>query len=160
MRNNKRNYWITCFIIFISMTFSFSVYGEVISKKGEPEEIALFKDASAENGKKLFIKFKCTKCHGDDGKGIFCKNTKKSKKTGAYLCVKGKIDPEFEAYPRIGGQQKIYLFKQMKNIVYGLRENSHAKTMFKEFQKQHLLEKSIDTERILKDMATYLGSVK
>ena len=70
--------------------------------------LAAFASASAmaADGAKLFAEKTCTACHGKDGK-----------KT---------LMPD---YPKIAGQNKAYIEKQMKDIKSGVRANGNSAAM-------------------------------
>jgi cytochrome c len=62
--------------------------------------------AMAADGAKLFAAKTCTACHGKDGK-----------------------TPLLPDYPKIAGQNKAYLEKQMKDIKSGVRANGNSAAM-------------------------------
>lgn len=61
-----------------------------------------------EKGKRLYIVYRCTSCHGEDGRGKPLKNP---------------------IFPVIGGQRKEYLIKQLDDFRTGARESDMSGTM-------------------------------
>lgn len=70
---------------------------------------------------------------------------------------KGELIKGFEDYPRHAGNKKIYLFRQMKDILSGKRTNGNTKAMrgIKPF-----LENNKITDDDLRSIAEYLSNVK
>lgn len=85
--------------------------------------------ANAGDGKKLFAEKTCTACHGKDGK-----------------------TPLMPDYPRIAGQNKAYIERQMTDIKSGARANGNAAAM------QGVM--SIVTDEDIKDLAEYVSKLK
>ncbi len=93
--------------------------------------LAAFTSASAmaADGAKLFAEKTCTACHGKDGK-----------KT---------LMPD---YPKIAGQNKAYIEKQMKDIKSGARANGNSAAM------KGVMEIVNDGE--IKDIAEFVSQMK
>ncbi len=70
---------------------------------------------------------------------------------------KGDPIPGFEGYPRLAGNKKIYLFRQMKDILDGKRTNGNTGAMrgIKTF-----LDKNKITDKDLEKIADYLSHVQ
>ena len=116
---------------------------------------------AANKGKELYDKLLCASCHGKDGKGILCRKTKKNKKTGKIKCVKGEPKPAFVMYPKLAGQNELYLHNQMKDLLITRKRNSElSKAMYDVVVKAGLLEKYSVKGKELKKIAKYLSKVK
>ncbi len=85
--------------------------------------------ANAGDGAKLFAEKTCTACHGKDGK-----------------------TPLMPDYPKIAGQNKAYILRQMTDIKSGKRANGNAAAM------QGVM--VIVTDEEIKDIAEYVSSLK
>ena len=85
--------------------------------------------ANAGDGAKLFAEKTCTACHGKDGK-----------------------TPLMPDYPKIAGQNKAYILRQMTDIKSGKRANGNAAAM------QGVM--VIVNEEEIKDIAEYVSSMK
>ncbi|MFZ2852770.1 MAG: cytochrome c [Rhodocyclaceae bacterium] len=85
--------------------------------------------ALAADGAKLYAEKTCTACHGKDGK-----------KT---------LMPD---YPKIAGQNKAYIEKQMKDIKSGTRANGNSAAM------KGVMEIVSDAE--IKDLAEFVSQMK
>ncbi len=85
--------------------------------------------AYAGDGAKLFTEKTCTACHGKDGK-----------------------TPLMPDYPKIAGQNKAYIERQMTDIKSGKRANGNAAAM------QGVM--SIVTDEDIKDLAEYVSTLK
>ncbi|HEX8989978.1 MAG TPA: c-type cytochrome [Rhodocyclaceae bacterium] len=68
--------------------------------------VALVSSAAMADGASLFAEKTCVACHGKDGK-----------------------TPLLPDYPKIAGQNKAYIEKQMKDIKSGARANGNAAAM-------------------------------
>ncbi|MBF0279688.1 MAG: c-type cytochrome [SAR324 cluster bacterium] len=110
----------------------------------------------AADGKELYVKLTCFACHGPDGKGMVRKRDRKDKKTGEFKYRKGDPMPGFEAYPKLAGQNSVYLYNQIKDIFGGKRSNGLTSAMLgiKAF-----IDSSASDED-LKAIAEYLSQVK
>jgi len=89
-------------------------------------------------------------------------NTRKYKEiiigiAGRVYYRKGDIIPGFEDYPMHAGNKKIYLFRQMKDILDGKRTNGNSAAMrgIKPF-----LDKNRVTDADLESIAEYLSNAK
>ncbi|MBW2146609.1 MAG: c-type cytochrome [Deltaproteobacteria bacterium] len=89
-------------------------------------------------------------------------NTRKYKEiiigiAGRVYYRKGDIIPGFEDYPMHAGNKKIYLFRQMKDILDGKRTNGNSAAMrgIKPF-----LDKNKVTDADLESIAEYLSNAK
>ncbi|MCP4293988.1 MAG: c-type cytochrome [Proteobacteria bacterium] len=142
---------------------------------------------AAKKAKDLYIKLLCESCHGKDGKGIVYTRDKKyrkdklDKKTGI-LHKKGEIKnkkgdpkPAFVAYPKLAGQNELYLYRQMVDILITKKRNGKllgtktneeaerkaiAESMYDSVVKGGLLEKFNVKDRDLKKIAKYLSKIK
>ena len=85
--------------------------------------------ANAGDGAKLFAEKTCTACHGKDAK-----------------------TPLMPDYPKIAGQNKAYIEKQMTDIKSGKRANGNSAAM-----KGVMV---IVTDAEIKDIAEYVSSLK
>jgi len=85
--------------------------------------------AYAGDGAKLFAEKTCTACHGKDGK-----------------------TPLMPDYPKIAGQSRAYIERQMTDIKSGKRANGNAAAM------QGVM--SIVTDEDIKDLAEYVSTLK
>jgi cytochrome c len=85
--------------------------------------------ANAGDGAKLFAEKTCTACHGKDGK-----------------------TPLMPDYPKIAGQNKAYIVRQMTDIKSGKRANGNAAAM------QGVM--VIVTDADIKDLSEYVSSLK
>ncbi len=83
----------------------------------------------AGDGAKLFAEKTCTACHGKDGK-----------------------TPLMPDYPKIAGQNKAYIERQMTDIKSGARANGNAAAM------QGVM--TIVTDEDIKDLAEYVSKLK
>ena len=108
------------------------------------------------DGKELYMKLTCFACHGPEGKGMVRKRDGKDKKTGKFKYRKGDPMPGFEAYPKLAGQNSVYLYNQMKDIFTGKRTNGLTTAMLgiKAF-----IDSSASDED-LKAVAEYLSQVQ
>ena len=70
---------------------------------------------------------------------------------------KGDPIPGFEGYPRLAGNKKIYLFRQMKDILEGKRTNGNSEAMR---GIKSILDKNNVTDSDLEDIAEYLSRVR
>ncbi len=77
--------------------------------------------------------------------------------TGKYFYKKGDAIAGFELYPKLAGNNKVYLFRQMRDIFTGVRTNGNTKAMLG-------IKSFLDTNKItnkeLKIIAEYLSKVK
>lgn len=85
--------------------------------------------AYAGDGAKLFAEKTCTACHGKDGK-----------------------TPLMPDYPKIAGQNRAYIERQMTDIKSGKRANGNAAAM------QGVM--TIVTDEDIKDLAEYVSTLK
>lgn len=90
---------------------------------------AVSMNASAGDGGKLYVEKTCTACHGKDGK-----------------------TPLMPDYPKIAGQNKAYMEKQMQDIKSGKRANGNSAAM------KGVMDLVNDAE--IKDIAEYVAKLK
>lgn len=112
--------------------------------------------AKAETGAKLFKKLTCISCHGKEGRGKVRRKDRKDPKTGKFKYRKGDPMRGFEEYPKLAGQNPLYLYIQMKDIFSGKRTNGKTKAMY---GIRRMIEKQA-TDADLKAIAEYLSKVK
>lgn len=112
--------------------------------------------AHAADGKTLYTQLTCAACHGKEGRGVVYKRDRKDRKTGKIKARKGDPKPGFEAYPKLAGQNSLYLYNQMMDIFSGKRKNGMSAAM----AGIKLMIDQSATDADLKAIATYLSKVK
>ena len=128
--------------------------------------------AAKKKGKDLYKLLNCESCHGKDGKGIIYTRDKKYRKDkkdkvtgvlhkkGEIKNKKGETKKMFVTYPKLAGQNKMYLYNQMKDIFSGKRTNALSTSMYDSVIKAGLLERNNIKDKDLKRIAKYLSKVK
>ncbi|MBF0353304.1 MAG: c-type cytochrome [SAR324 cluster bacterium] len=112
--------------------------------------------AIAADGATLYQQLTCFACHGAEGRGQVRNREKIDKTTGEVVYRQGDPMPGFEAYPKLAGQNKLYLYNQMKDIFSGKRNNGLSAAMLG----IKLMIDSTATDDDLMAIAEYLSQVK